>query len=1017
MIKPISPERKTQNRVIDLFRDDLGYQYLGDWTDRDNSNIEDGLLSAYLLSAGYTTVHVSRVLHQLRTEANNPNRSLYDNNKSVYSLLRYGVPVKTEAGVLTDTIWLVDWKNPEKNHFAIAEEVTLLGNQERRPDLVLYLNGIAVGMIELKNSYTSIGNGIRQLLSNQQKEFNEWFFSTVQIVFAGNDSEGLRYGTIKTEEKYFLQWKEDEAGDSQFKLDKYLLKMCRKERLLELFHDFTLFDAGVRKLPRVHQYFGIRAAQDYVNAYRSGIIWHTQGSGKSIVMVLLAKWILENKPHARVLILTDRTELDKQIKNVFMDSGEAIYRTSSGRDLMTQLGQSKPRLLCSLIHKFGKRDVENFDAFIEELKKQPSPATGELFVFVDECHRTQSGKLHKTMKALLPGAVFIGFTGTPLLKADKATTLEVFGDYIHTYKFNEGVDDGVVLDLVYEARDIEQALGSQDKIDAWFEAKTKGLNDWQKAALREQWGTMQKVLSSRSRMGRVINDIVFDFTVKPRLSSQRGNAILVASSIFEACKYFELLQETSLKGKCALVTSYNPNSQDVILEETGANTETEKQFIYNTYTALLQDIAPDSGKSKAETYEDQVKDLFTKQPANMKLLVVVNKLLTGFDAPTCTYLYIDHTMQDHGLFQAICRTNRLDGDDKSFGYIVDYKDLFKKLQGAIAVYTSEIDDDSTEGNSEILMQSRLEKGRERLDGALEALAMLCEPVQPPKNELDYIHYFCGNTEIPEELKTTELQRMTLYKSVAALVRAYAGISDDLPQAGYSQADIDDIKCDVNNYVKLRDLIRHASGETIDLKAYEADMRHLIDTYIEASESRIISEFGETGLLDLIVKSGIAEAINSLPQGIKNSHEAIAETIANNVRRKIMKDHLSDPAFYDTMSVLLTEILHDLREKRIEYEKFLAEIADLAKRVQTGTAADMPSDLNTAGKRALFNNLGNNKTLALKLDETVRVVKPHGWRGNVIKERAIKSALLPLLDNNAEEVERIFSIISLQEEYW
>ena len=315
------------------------------------------------------------------------------------------------------------------------------------------------------------------------------------------------------------------------------------------------------------------------------------------------------------------------------------------------------------------------------------------------------------------------------------------------------------------------------------------------------------------------------------------------------------------------------------------------------------------------------------------------------------------------------------------------------------------------------MQSRLEKGRERLDGALEALAMLCEPVQPPKNELDYIHYFCGNTEIPEELKTTELQRMTLYKSVAALVRAYAGISDDLPQAGYSQADIDDIKCDVNNYVKLRDLIRHASGETIDLKAYEADMRHLIDTYIEASESRIISEFGETGLLDLIVKSGIAEAINSLPQGIKNSHEAIAETIANNVRRKIMKDHLSDPAFYDTMSVLLTDILHDLREKRIEYEKFLAEIADLAKRVQTGTAADMPSDLNTAGKRALFNNLGNNKTLALKLDETVRVVKPHGWRGNVIKERAIKSALLPLLDNNAEEVERIFSIISLQEEYW
>ena len=328
---------------------------------------------------------------------------------------------------------------------------------------MLYINGIAVAVIELKNSYVSIGDGIRQLLSNQQPEFNEWFFSTVQIVFAGNDSEGLRYGAIGTEEKYFLKWKEDEADNTRFKLDKYLLKMCRKERLIELMHDFVLFDGGMKKLPRVHQYFGVKAAQEHVNAYKGGIIWHTQGSGKSIVMVLLAKWILENKPNARVLILTDRDELDKQIERVFTDTGEAIYRTSSGHDLMAQLGQAKPRLLCSLVHKFGKKGVDDFDAFIEELKKQPSPAVGELFIFVDECHRTQSGKLHKTMKALLPGAVFIGFTGTPLLKQDKQTSLEVFGGYIHTYKFGEAVEDEVVLDLVYEARDIPQELGSPAK--------------------------------------------------------------------------------------------------------------------------------------------------------------------------------------------------------------------------------------------------------------------------------------------------------------------------------------------------------------------------------------------------------------------------------------------------------------------------------------------------------------------------------------------------------------------------
>ena len=442
-------ERETQKRVIGLFRDELQYRYLGDWSDRPaNSNIEENLLRDYLTRASYTKAQIIRAIYRLKTEAENPNRSLYDNNRAVYSLLRYGVPVKIEAGKVTETVKVINWGKAEKNDFVIVEEVTLHGNLERRPDLVLYVNGIAVAVIELKNSYVSIGDGIRQLLSNQQKEFNEWFFATVQIVIAGNDSEGLRYGAIKTEEKYFLKWKEDEADDTRFKLDKYLVKMCRKGRLIELMHDFVLFDGGVKKLPRVHQYFAVKAAQEHVNAYQGGIIWNTQGSGKSIVMVLLAKWILENRSKARVVIVTDRDELDKQIERVFTDAGEPIKRTSSGRDLMAQLGQAAPRLLCSLVHKFGRKGVDDFDAFIKELESKPCQTVGELFVFVDECHRTQTGKLHRTMKALLPGAVFIGFTGTPLLKIDKATSLEVFGGYIHTYKFDEAVEDEVVLDLV-----------------------------------------------------------------------------------------------------------------------------------------------------------------------------------------------------------------------------------------------------------------------------------------------------------------------------------------------------------------------------------------------------------------------------------------------------------------------------------------------------------------------------------------------------------------------------------------
>ena len=962
------PERVTQNRVIKLFYEDMGYEYLGDWQDRDgNSNIEEELLTSYLKKQGYSPEQISRALHTLRTESTNPNRSLYDNNKAVYELLRYGVKVKVAAGENTETVKLIDWENPEANDFAIAEEVTLKGNHTRRPDVVLYVNGIAIGVIELKNSRVSIGDGIRQNISNQSPEFNEWFFTTVQFLFAGNDSEGLKYGTIGTEEKYYLRWKEDEADNTRFKLDKYLLKMCNKERLIELMHDFIVFDGGIKKLPRVHQYFSVKAAQEHVNAYKGGIIWHTQGSGKSIVMVFLAKWILENNPNARVAIVTDRDELDKQIEGVFTGIGEAIK------------------------------------------------TAGEIFVFVDECHRTQSNKLHRTMKAMMPNAVFIGFTGTPLLKKDKKTSLEVFGGYIHTYMFSEAVKDEVVLDLVYEARDIDQHLGSEHKVDAWFDAKTKGLNDWQKAALHEQWGTMQKVLSSRSRMDRVVSDGVFDFNVKPRLSNQRGNAMLVVSSIYEACRYYELFQKTPLKGKCAVVTSYNPEVRDITLEDTGANTETEKEYLYNTYIELLKDVDAQPGMSKTETYEDWAKDMFKKQPANMKLLVVVDKLLTGFDAPHCTYLYIDKSMQDHGLFQAICRTNRLDGDDKDFGYIVDYKDLFRKVENAIAVYTSELAHNKGEAEPEILMQDRLTKERERLENAREALALLCEPVEPPGGELEHIRYFCGNTEIPEDLAEREPQRVALYKATVALVRAFASISDELEMAGYNDTEIAQIKAELNRYLKLREIIRKASGETIDLKAYEADMRHLIDTYIEADEPKTISPFDGKGLLELIVDSGIADAIASMPDGIKGNKDAVAETIMNNVRSKIIKEHLNDPAYYDKMSVLLDEIIKDLRAKRLDYEAYLKKIAELAKQVQAGQADDTPEKINTPGRRALFNNLGQDESLAIQVDDAVKKTRPDGWRGVQAREQVVKAALYGVLQD-VDEVERIFLIVKQQREY-
>lgn len=1015
-------ERLTQNRIVKLFREQLGYDYLGNWEDRpNNSNIDETLLKNYLTKAGYSDELSKRAIYHLQSEARNNDLNLYNNNKEVYKLLRYGASVKINAADRYETVHYINWSEPEKNDFAIAEEVTILGNKEKRPDIVLYVNGIALGVLELKRSTISIGHGIRQNIVNQQEAFIQPFFTTIQLVMAGNDTEGLKYGAIGTPEKYFLGWKEDIQDNALLPIDKYLIKICNKKRLLELIRDFTLYDAGVKKLPRYHQYFGIKEAQEHIRRREGGIIWHTQGSGKSIVMVLLAKWILENNPNARVVLLTDRTELDKQIERVFNDVGEPLKRTSSGRELMQQLSQSSPRLLCSLLHKFGKRDVEDFDKFIEELRSSPSKTVGELFVFVDECHRTQSGKLHKVMKAILQNAVFIGFTGTPLLKQDKQTSLEVFGKYIHTYKFNEAVEDEVVLDLVYEARDIDQKLSSPEKVDTWFDTKTKGLNDFQKSELKGKWGTMQKVLSSKSRMERIATDISFDFSTKPRLNSSTGNAILVAGSIYEAAKYYEIFQQREFKNKCAIITSYNPATKDINTEDTGENTETEKEFVYNIYTELLKDVVATGHKSKTETYEDNAKNKFVKEPANMRLLIVVDKLLTGFDAPACTYLYIDKRMRDHGLFQAICRVNRLDSEDKEVGYIVDYKDLFKNLvnedgTGAIQVYTSDLDyDQFKKEDCDILLKDRLVKARERLENALEEVDLLCEPVLQPKNDQEYIRYFCGNTEISEDLQDTEIRRTALYKATVSLIRAFANIAGELPDAGFSAAEIMDINKSVDKYVKLREVIRMASGETLDLKTYEADMRHLIDNYIQADDSKVISIFGDLSLLEIITKSGITDAINSMPEGIRASQQAVAETIENNVRQKIIKDHLIDPAFFNEMSMLLDEIIKQRKENAIEYEAYLKQIAELAAKVSAGVKESTPDRIKTNGLRALYHNLEENEDLSLQIYDQVMDVKPDAWRGNVPRENIIKAKLFEILKNEAE-VERIFSIIERQAEF-
>lgn len=1028
------PERSVQNRLLALFKEKLKYEYLGNYEYRTcNRNIESKLLFDYLMSTKkWSGDEAKRAIAILEKEAYCTPQNMQEKNEKVYSLLRYGVNVSPDVGAKKITVNLIDWENPDKNQFYIAEEVTINSSTPdsftKRPDLVIYVNGIALAVIELKRSKVSVHDGIRQTIGNQQENFIRPFYSTVQLLFAGNDSQGLYYGVIDTPEKFWLRWKEPDASIPN-ELDRSVTQWFNKERLLEMIHDFLVFDAGVKKVCRPNQYFAVKAAQPRCEKKEGGVIWEAQGSGKSLIMVWLAEWIHENIDNSRVVIITDREELDEQISDGFKDTGETIARAKSGAGLIGMLNEEAPWLLCTLIHKFGKKNVEGkgdmagvkseipLEKYLEEIVAQLPQgfkAKGNIFVFIDECHRTQGGYLHEAMKTIMgKDVMMIGFTGTPLLHTQKKDTWQTFGPLIHAYRFNEAVEDGVILDLRYESRKVDQFLGNKDKIDAWFEKKTKGLNKVAAARLKGRWATMQNIFSSRQRIDAVVGDICLDMDTTPMLVNRRGNAILVADSIYQACRYWDAFQKTALKGHCAVITSFEAKADDINMASSGEN-ESEDEYKYRIYKEMTD------GHKSVSAFEAYAKKEFIDHPKNMRLLIVVDKLLTGFDAPSACVLYIDKHMENHNLFQAICRVNRVDGDDKEYGYIVDYQNLFECISGAIGDYTSDgaalsgYDKEDIEG----YIKEKNKACRKDLEEAKEQVEALLALVHPQTRE-GFFRYFVYDDNAPEEEMDKQLddnaeKRSKLYKYVRRYLNCYANLANSLEDMGYSEAERKEYAECAKKYDALKREIELRSNDHIDMRRYEPDMRQVLDLYVKAEDSEVIAKLDDTSFLDIVAAQN-EEQLNDLPDELKDEYgRASAETVEANLREVIRKDSPFNPAYYGKLSIILQELIDKRKKEMLDYEEYMKELIELVKKARGKSANSYPESIKTPGMRALYDNLGQNEYLAIRAHEVIKENALVGFRDNRLKQRKLIKALAKLLGD--EMAQKIYDIIKLHDEY-
>jgi type I restriction enzyme, R subunit len=884
------------------------------------------------------------------------------------------------------TLQFIDWEDFSNNDCYIVEEFAVEradGRGTVRPDIVLFVNGIPLGVIECKKSSISIEQGISQMIRNQGKEYVPHLFKYIQIVMATNKNE-TNYATCNTPKKFWSVWQEEQEvwldsvlekaveGRLPTVQDKNIISLFHPERLMELISYFTLFDKDVKKIARYQQYFAIKEIIKTIQEYdengnrQGGVIWHTQGSGKSLTMAMLAKYILSELSgvNPKVIVVTDRKELDKQIHRTFNHTRLKASRATSGDHLVELINDGNVDIATTLVHKFNKASV-----------KQKPVESRDVFVLIDESHRTQYGEFHIKMKRVFPNACYLGFTGTPLMKKEKSTMVK-FGRLIHTYTIADGVRDKAIVPLLYEGKMVDQTV-NQKAIDNRLEMITRHLNEKQKEEVMKKWSQFERIASSNQRISMIAFDINEHFLTNYKTEGNQFKAMLATNSKVEALRYLEAFEELG-DLNCAVVIS-SPDQReghDEVDEESNNR-------VLNFWKKMMERYGNE------DAYEDAIKDEFINGD-EIDILIVVDKLLTGFDAPRASVLYCDKPMKEHTLLQAIARVNRL-YEGKEYGFIIDYRGLLEKLDQAMQMYSG--------------------AGLENFDpkdlkGAIHDVITIIGFLRQHHSDLLQIFSPIKNKKDTEEYEVwleDEERREDFYDVLSKFGRNLGiALESEKIYNALPEEELQTYKKDLKFFQELRKSVKLRYSDTIDHREYEAKMQKLMDNYISAEEVIRV-----TNPVDILNEKAFEEELERL-----DSKRAKADAIRTRLTKSVNAKWNENPAYYKRFSERIKEALEAYKEKRISEAEYLNRMNDIMADYRSGKSTeDYPDTIrkNTNAQafygvtKDILSEVKETKVsydvlgdLSLKIDNIIQQHAKVDWHDNMQVHNRIAQELDDLL---------------------